>query len=58
MPVDVCILCSCMEIPLSEHFGCAVFALGQLAFFFFASVLYICLYKYVQHIIVPSASIQ
>lgn len=35
MPVDVCILCSCMEIPLSEHFGCAVFALGQLAFFFF-----------------------
>lgn len=56
MPVDVCIFCSCVEIPLCEHFGRAVFffcPFHKPTHIFFASVLYICLYKYVQRIMCP-----
>lgn len=53
MLVDVCILCSCVGIPLCEHLALQLFFLAHHLPQISASVLYICLYKYVQRIMCP-----
>lgn len=53
MPVDVCIHCSCVEIPLCEHLVLQLFFPAHHLHQISASVLYICLYKPVQRIMCP-----
>lgn len=53
IPVDVCIHCSCVEIPLCEHLALQLFFPAHHLHQISASVLYICLYKHVQRIICP-----
>lgn len=53
IPVDVCIHCSSVEIPLCEHLALQLFFPAHHLHQISASVLYICLYKHVQRIMCP-----